>query len=292
MTFRLLKFEVDKLKVMRFKITISPIVSSSKTIPLNYQYPLSAAIYRIISKGDEEYASFLHEKGYGKGYKFFTFSDLKFKYKRDGDRMLLLDPKVEFTVSFHLPEASRTFVEGLFKSENIVIADKNSKVVFQVQSIISLDNPLKEFSPQELMEVIVKPTSAIVTGIKNERGHYDYLLPDDKEFLSSLLYGWRNKIRDAYDLETAEQAILSIELEYYQNPFRTRLVHIKSDSQAATKIRGSLNYKLKLRAERRFIELLLNAGIGIESAQGMGSLEVVGVNKNKKTKYENIFEIN
>lgn len=114
MTFRLLKFEVDKLKIMRFKITISPIVSSSKTIPLNYQYPLSAAIYRIISKGDEEYASFLHEKGYGKGYKFFTFSDLKFKYKREDDRMLLLDPKVEFTVSFHLPEASRTFVEGLW----------------------------------------------------------------------------------------------------------------------------------------------------------------------------------
>lgn len=258
---------------MQFKIQLIKV--QGKVIPINYPYLLSAAIYRIISKGDEEYASFLHEKGYGKGYKFFTFSDLKFKYKRENDRMLLLDPKVEFTVSFHLPEASRTFVEGLFKSENIVIADKNSKVVFQVQSIISLDNPLKEFSPQELMEVIVKPSSAIVTGIKNERGHYDYLLPDDKEFLPSLLYGWRNKIRDAYDLETAEQAILSIELEYYQNPFRTRLVHIKSDSQAATKIRGSLNYKLKLRAERRFIELLLNAGLGLYSAQGMGSLEVV-----------------
>ncbi|HLS70087.1 MAG TPA: CRISPR-associated endoribonuclease Cas6 [Chitinophagaceae bacterium] len=266
---------------MRFRLKLYK--TAGREIPINYQYPLSAAIYKILAKGDAEYASFLHEKGYGKGYKFFTFSDLKFKYKRENDRMLLLDPKVEFTVSFHLPEASRTFVEGLFKSENIVIADKNSKVVFQVQSIISLENPLKEFSPQELMEVIVKPTSAIVTGIKNERGHYDYLLPDDKEFLSSLIYGWRNKIRDAYDLETAEQAILSIELEYYQNPFRTRLVHIKSDSQAATKIRGSINYKLKLRAERRFIELLLNAGIGIESAQGMGSLEVVEVvNKNKK----------
>lgn len=265
------------------KFNIKLYCKEKSVIPINYQYPLSAAIYKILAKGDAEYAAFLHEKGYGKGYKFFTFSNLKFKYKRDGDRMIILDSKVEFTVSFHLPEASRTFVEGLFKSENIVIADKNSKVVFQVQSIISLDNPLKEFSPQELMEVIVKPSSAIVTGIKNERGHYDYLLPDDKEFLPSLIYGWRNKIRDAYDLETAEQAILSMELEYYQNPFRTRLMHIKSDSQAATKIRGSLNYKLKLRAERRFIELLLNAGIGIESAQGMGSLEVVEViNNNKK----------
>lgn len=266
---------------MRFKIELYRIEGDK--LPINYQYPLSAAIYKILAKGDADYAQFLHESGYGKGYKFFTFSDLKLKFKLEGDRMQLLEDKLSFYVHFHLPEASRNFVEGLFKSENIVIADKNSKVVFQVQSIISLDNPLKEFSSQELMEVIVKPSSAIVTGVKNERGHYDYLLPDDKEFLPSLIYGWRNKIRDAYDLETAEQAILSIELEYYQNPFRTRLVHIKSDSQAATKIRGSLNYKLKLRAERRFIELLLNAGIGIESAQGMGSLEVVEVvNKNKK----------
>ena len=265
---------------MRLKINLNRVQGDD--LPFNYQYPLSSAIYKILAKGDEEYASFLHERGYGKGYKFFTFSDLRMKFKHEDDRMRLLNDNVSFYAHFHLPEASRTFVEGLFKSENIVIADKNSKVVFQVQSIISLDNPLKEFSPQELMEVIVKPTSAIVTGIKNERGHYDYLLPDDKEFLSSLIYGWRNKIRDAYDLETAEQAILSIELEYYQNPFRTRLVHIKSGSQAATKIRGSLNYKLKLRAERRFIELLLNAGIGIESAQGMGSLEVVGVNKKEK----------
>lgn len=258
---------------MRFKIELYRIEGDK--LPINYQYPLSAAIYKILAKGDADYAQFLHESGYGKGYKFFTFSDLKLKFKLEGDRMQLLEDKLSFYVHFHLPEASRNFVEGLFKSENIVIADKNSKVVFQVQSIISLDNPLKEFSPQELMEVIVKPSSAIVTGIKNERGHYDYLLPDDKEFLPSLLYGWRNKIRDAYDLETAEQAILSIELEYYQNPFRTRLVHIKSDSQAATKIRGSLNYKLHLTAERRFIELILNAGLGLYSAQGMGSLEVV-----------------
>lgn len=276
---------------MRLKINLNRVQGDD--LPFNYQYPLSSAIYKILAKGDEEYAKFLHEEGYGKGYKFFTFSDLRMKFKHEDDRMRLLNDNVSFYAHFHLPEASRTFVEGLFKSENIVIADKNSKVVFQVQSIISLDNPLKEFSPQELMEVIVKPSSAIVTGIKNERGHYDYLLPDDKEFLPSLIYGWRNKIRDAYDVETAEQAILSMELEYYQNPFRTRLMHIKSDSQAATKIRGSINYKLKLRAERRFIELLLNAGIGIESAQGMGSLEVVEVvNKNKKTKYENIFEIN
>lgn len=63
---------------MRFQLILTAKDGGGK-LPINYQYPLSAAIYRILSKGDREYARFLHEEGYGKGYKFFTFSDLRLK---------------------------------------------------------------------------------------------------------------------------------------------------------------------------------------------------------------------
>jgi len=53
---------------MRFKIIISTDTVNTLLIPINYQYPLSSAIYRIIAKGDRQYADFLHEKGYGKEY--------------------------------------------------------------------------------------------------------------------------------------------------------------------------------------------------------------------------------
>jgi len=46
---------------MRFYIALTKI--SGDALPVNYSYPLSAAIYRIISKGDSGYASFLHETG-------------------------------------------------------------------------------------------------------------------------------------------------------------------------------------------------------------------------------------
>src|SRR5690554_3622262 len=102
---------------MRFKIVLHKI--SGNNIPINYQYPLSSAIYKILDKGDSEYAKFLHEEGYGKGYKLFTFSDLKLRFKlENGDRMKFLDNHVEFFAHFHVPEASKTFIEGLFKSEN------------------------------------------------------------------------------------------------------------------------------------------------------------------------------
>ena len=50
---------------MRFQISLSAI--EGKTLPLNYAYPLSAAIYKIIQTADVDYAAFLHNAGYGNG---------------------------------------------------------------------------------------------------------------------------------------------------------------------------------------------------------------------------------
>lgn len=259
---------------MRFKLILNS-QDKNGILPFNYQYPLSAAIYKILAKGNAEYADFLHEKGYGKGYKFFTFSDLKFKFKRVGDRMSLLAPKVELIVCFHLPEASKTFVEGLFKSEEIVIADQKSKAVFGVQSIISLDNPLNIYKSNEVIQIMTKPTSTLVTGKKRADGKYEFFSPDQEGFEESLIYNWERKIAAAWDVETSEKSILMLEIEKYKHPFRSRLITIKAGTKEETQIRGFLNFKLKLTAERRFVDLLLNAGAGLYTAQGMGCLEVV-----------------
>ncbi len=260
---------------MRFKIVLYKI--SGNEIPINYQYPLSSAIYKILDKGDSEYAKFLHEEGYGKGYKLFTFSDLKLRFKlENGDRMKFLDNHVEFFAHFHVPEASKTFIEGLFKSENIVIADKKSKAVFKVQSIQAVQSPFDSSkSETEIIQMLFKPASAVLTGVKNESSNYDYLDPEDDKYIDSLIYNWRGKIRDSYDEATAQKAVLLAEVKFFDNPFRSRLVHIKSETDAETKIKGYLNFKLRLTAEKRFLELIYNAGIGLENAQGMGCLEVI-----------------
>lgn len=273
---------------MRFRLILTAQNGGGK-LPINYQYPLSATIYRILSKGDREYARFLHEEGYGKGYKFFTFSDLKLKFKlEDGDRMRLLEDRAELYVHFHMPEASRNFIEGLFKSEEIVIADKKSKVTFSISTIMSMKNPFdSSISENELIQVLFKPLSAVLSGIKNDSGNYDYLAPDDARYSESLIRNWREKIKEAYDPITAEKAVLLAEIEYYQNPYRSRLVHIKEGTDAHTKIKGYINFKLKLTAEKRFIELIYNTGVALNNAQGMGSLQVVEVvNRNKNVCFQ------
>ncbi len=65
--------------------------NSRTTIPIDYQYYLSSWIYNILSKGDEKYASFLHDQGYrtntnGKIFKLFSFSRLFFEYDQNKDR--------------------------------------------------------------------------------------------------------------------------------------------------------------------------------------------------------------
>jgi len=265
---------------MRFKIILHRI--SGNQIPINYQYPLSSVIYRILAKGDAEYARFLHEEGYGKGYKFFTFSDLKLKFKlMNGNRMQLLDDKVEFFVHFHMPEASGNFIAGLFKAENITIADKKSKVDFKVQSVIAEENPWKNINAEnEIIQTTFRPISAVLMGVKNEKNNYNYLKPDDLLYIKSLLHNWRGKIRDSYNESTAENAVLNAEVEYYKNPYRPRLVHIKQGTDGETQIKGYLNFKLKLTAEKRFIELIYNTGIGLENSQGMGCVEVIPEGEN------------
>ncbi|WP_407690698.1 hypothetical protein [Rhizosphaericola mali] len=132
-------------------------------ISLNYPYMLSAAIYKIIAKEDAEYAQFLHEQGYGKKFKFFTFSQLNTPFKIDRGRMKLISNEAYFQIAFHLPHAVESFVKGLFQSEQIELADKISKVAFKVTSVESLPDPLKFHKDNELISVLLKLKARLIT---------------------------------------------------------------------------------------------------------------------------------
>lgn len=260
---------------MRFQLRlISP--GNTSIIPVNYQYPLSAAVYRIIAKGDTQYAAFLHEKGYGKGFKLFTFSQISCPFKIENDRMLLPGNEFRFQIAFHLPLAAENFVKGLFQQERIEIADKISKAGFTVKTVESLLNPLQQYKENEIVNIQLKPLSPIVAGMQNEKGNYDFFNPADPRFAENLLYNWRNKIAACYDKNTADAALLLAEVAAMKHPFKSRLLTIKAGTPAETKIRGWMNVGLKVTAEKRFAELLLNAGCGVYNSMGCGCVEVGG----------------
>lgn len=260
---------------MTFKITLEQL-SKSKLLPINYQYPLSSVIYKILENADKKYAYFLHQKGYGKGFKYFTFSDLKTKYKINKDRLVLQEPIASFLVSFHLPEASKNFIIGLFKSKEIEIYDKKSSVAFKVKNVEALSNDFKDKKDNDIIDVDLKPYSPIVTGIKNTNNNYDFLSPIDEFFDENLIYNWRQKIEANYNVSTAEEALLIAKPIFdSKNSPKSRLITIKAGTPAETKIRGFLNFNLNVQAEKRFVEILQNCGAGLYNAQGMGFVQPI-----------------
>src|SRR5438552_18978688 len=101
---------------MRFQLRLFAIdVGSSNELTLNYQYPLSSAIYKIIQRADDRFSAFLHDVGYGnkhQRFKLFTFSDISTPFKIAGDRMRLLTSSAELTICFHVPVAAENFIKG------------------------------------------------------------------------------------------------------------------------------------------------------------------------------------
>src|SRR6266498_4741330 len=159
---------------MRFNLSLIANTSPA-TITLNYQYPLSAAIYKIIQRADTNFATFLHDTGYGQGhksFKLFTFSDLNTPFKITGDRMQMLSNTARVTICFYMPQAAENFIKGLFMNQHLEIADKKSKATFVVQQIESMPSDIDvgiETLANKTVSVIVQPLSPIVTGRKNDK---------------------------------------------------------------------------------------------------------------------------
>ncbi|MEO6683509.1 MAG: CRISPR-associated endoribonuclease Cas6 [Ginsengibacter sp.] len=261
---------------MRIRLTFYAEKENS-TIPVNYQYPVSAAIYKILQRADQEYSQFLHKKGYGRGFKMFSFSDLNIPFKIMGDRLLLLSSKAEMIVCFHLPRAAETFIKGLFKSQQFVIADKESKTAFTIQNVEVVDDKIKGLKEEEEVKVVLKPLSPVVCGIKNEKGNYIFLSPEEDRFEEMIWLNWQEKVRSIYEKPEADYLMDNafVRVMFFKNPPKSRLMTIKADTPEQTKIRGYNNFLLEITGKKTVAELILNAGVGVYNAQGMGCVEIV-----------------
>ena len=260
---------------MRLKLQLQ-CYERENVIPVNYQYPLASAIYKILQQADAEYSAFLHETGYGKGFKLFTFSDIKCPFSIKDDRLILQSAQVELIVCFHLPKAAETFIKGLFLSQQISIADTYSKASFTVMQVASLSSVLDGFAGGNNVDLLLKPISPIVCGFKKENGYYDFLSPENERYEEMLFINWEEKCKAVFgdDVGSHNMDSAFIQTIFYNNPPKSRLITIKAHTPEATKIRGFNNFKINVKGEKDIVELVLNSGIGLYNAQGMGCMDI------------------
>ena len=256
-------------------------------LPVNYQYPLAAAIYKIIDSADGKYAAFLHDHGYRfgnslKGFKLFTFSDIRTPFHIRGDRLVMDGKNAEVQIAFHLPEAAENFIRGLFINRQLDIADHISRTSFQVQQVESVlawpDGNKTDIFP---LNIHLQPLSPLVVARKNERGHYDFLSPETSGFTTWLLHNWKEKYHIVYPDENTEEVFSLIKMEVVTGNYspRSRLITIKAHTKEETKIRGYTHFSLRLTILSKIgvkaVALALNAGLGQYNSMGMGCIKVV-----------------
>ncbi|WP_288096914.1 CRISPR-associated endoribonuclease Cas6 [Hydrotalea sp.] len=259
---------------MQFQLTLES--NTPAIIGLNYQYPLSAAIYKIIQQSDEVYARFLHNAGYTSGFKsfkLFTFSNLNIPFEIKGDRMICTTNRATLLTCFHMPDAATHFIKGIFLHQQITIADSRSKAHFMIKEVQLLPTPKLD----AIATLWFVPASPLVTGLKNNRGHYDYMSPLDQGYENSIRYNLVEKWNSIHPLSTEEKQQLfetiQIKTAYYATPPRHRLITIKENTPEETKIRGYEKFKIQIKAPSEMLEFAMNAGLGIYNAMGMGCIK-------------------
>ena len=278
---------------MRFKLTLSS--SGAQCIPINYQYPLSAWIYKVFDQADPDFANWLHEFGYtfngNRRYKLFTFSNIITPNVRvERDRLHVASLENHFYISFRMEDAGANFIKGLFLNRELTIADRHSKGKFLINSVERLPDP--DFGTTDgLVRARFRCLSPIIISnggsIKNNKQYAQYLAPDDEDykglFFENLVRRYataRQKIVAMEASSEGEEALVDLpfqtqdmQLDVLSKP-HSRLQTIKAFTPAETKVRGYL-YRFRLTAPAELLEFGWHAGFGEKGSLGFGCGEVM-----------------
>lgn len=268
---------------MRFRLTLTLDQSKPATLPVNYQYPLSAWMYRTIHEGNNEFADFLHKKGYEvgkKAFKFFTFSMLGFPeggFRLSGDRLQMLSDSCTLEVSFLAPEAMQHFIGGLFGNQKCTIGDKKSRVSFKVTSVET--SALPSFT--RVMEF--KTLSPVLVSMAEAGKHHAAYLAPDSPFYGKLLF---DNLLAKYAAALQSGIIQPDGIVQQEEPdFRFTLLNeprmkgltIKQGTPFESKIIG-YQYRFRVEAPLSLIRLGYLAGFGEKNSLGLGCCRVADNN--------------
>lgn len=265
---------------MQFKISLR-CREPNPVLPVNYQYELSAWIYRVIRNADAAYAEFLHRHGHTTGrktFKLFCFSQLQVpNYRIEGDRLLIHSPVISFIAGFYLDRTAEEFIRGLFQDQHFRLGDRATQAAFSVETVEM--RPLQW--PNGPGSVRIRMLSPLVIARKRPDDAPDeYLHPGDPDF-GQLLFG---NLLDKYQAATGapppgwwDTTRFEFRPVESREP-RSRLITIKSGTLAQTKVKGWM-FDFDIDAPRELVEVGVLAGFGRMNSEGFGCGEIRGIDK-------------
>jgi len=237
-------------------------------LPINYQYELSAWIYRIIEQGDLQYAEWLHQNGFSenhRNFKLFVFSNLYSQGIRfEKDRLIFRSDNASFYLSLLPEKSTEAFIKGIFKEQEFFLGDKVSKVQFSVQQI-ELAHP-----PDFTKSFVFKTLSPVVVTVGQENSRYPrYVNPEENNYGQLIFNNLTEKYKSFHQKPFAGDTNFKFEL---LSPPRSKLIRIKAGTSEETQVRGYV-FTFRLAADSELLKIMYDAGFGEKNAQGFGCVE-------------------
>jgi len=259
---------------MRFELQLNR-STKHRMLPMNYQYYISAWIYRVLFAADRDFAIFLHDHGYGKSdtklYKLFCFSKLDFgKPKLWTDKSLfeIAEHEIYLRISFDVPEAAGNFIKGLFQNQEFYLGDKFNGIDFQVRSVEALPVPSIESTMQYHLQ-----TPWVVSFQPDGAKYPKYLQPDDEDFERLAIKHLCEKYNNTRNTQTmcADQVNM-----IRTSDFKKSGIVLKPGTREESKVIGSL-FSFQLTAPLELHQMIFGAGISEKSSSGFGWVETVDI---------------
>lgn len=257
---------------MRFKITLNR-TGRQRMLPVDYQYYLSAWIYKVIGRADPEFSSFLHTEGYTAGYKqfkLFNYSPLNFGKPTLWKEKSLFEIHTDqlfLSVSFHLAEAAEKFIIGLFNNQQVYVGDQFNGLDLVVSQVERLPEP-------DLKSTMnFRAVSPVVISLKDENSKYArYLSPVDDGYIDQVRKSLWTKYNSIPNI-TSQPGELNFRFKL-KGGSKSKLVTIKPYTPEQSKVRGFV-FDFSLTCPIEIHQLILATGIGEKNSMGFGWVEIV-----------------
>ena len=256
---------------MRFNLNLSLTDKNRNVLPVNYQYELSAWIYKVINHSDPVFAEWLHNRGFSndnKQFRLFTFSNLLIpQYRITGDRLIIKSDQIELIISTLPEETIQHFIAGVFRDREFSLGDRISNAGFRIDSIEAMPSPV--FSD----EMSFRTLSPIFVSDKVEgRKYAQYLSPDYSDYVSLLI----NNLKEKVKVYTKEESLFNKHegLINLLSPPRQKGITIKSGTPQQSKLVG-YQYNFKIKANKELLRMGYFCGFGEKSSLGFGCCEII-----------------
>ncbi|MCD7898565.1 MAG: CRISPR-associated endoribonuclease Cas6 [Bacteroides sp.] len=257
---------------MRFKLTLKVEKKFfGNKLPINYQYEQSAAIYRILSKANEQFSGWLHNNGFRlehRRFKLFTFSRFiipQYTIEKENERLVIDSDLIDWYISFLPEKSTEEFIKGVFMSQHFEIGDRISTVRFTIQRVEMLPSPIF------LKEMSFRTLSPIVLSTKDDNLKIKYISPTDERAQGNILMGLLRK----YEAFNGKPYAGTLDYHFsLLNEPKSTLIKIKANSPEETRVRG-YRCSMKVELPEALMKIMYEAGCGEKGSTGFGMIEVI-----------------